>query len=264
MLGFIGTGNMATAIIKGVIFSGFLEPNEIAVYDKDESKAKALSEKYKVNAFSSEKEIARKCSWLVLSVKPDVIASVAEKIKDIVAENCVLVISIAAGKSLEFLADCFGKDVSLVRVMPNINAVALEAISAFCPNEKATKEDAEFVSKLCSAFGKAIQLPEKQFSAFSAIGSCSPAYAYMFIDSLARAGVKNGLPKAAALEVASQAVLGSAKMILESGVHPWELVDRVCSPGGTTIEGVAALERNAFSAAVCEAVDAAVAKDKKM
>lgn len=265
MLGFIGTGNMASAIIKGIISSSFLKGEEIAVYDKDSEKAKALSLQYAVNVLSDEKEVAKKCSEIVLSVKPNVLPLVLDKIKDKIKEKSPLLISIAAGKSLDFISSCLeNKEARIVRVMPNINAVVLQAISAYCPNDCATKEDAEFTEKLCSSFGKAVYVPENQFSVYSAIGGCSPAFAYMFIDSLARAAVKNGMQKATALEVAAQAVLGSAKMVLESGEHPWELTDRVCSPGGTTIEGVAALQKDGFEAAVCDAVDAAVNKDRNM
>ena len=148
--------------------------------------------------------------------------------------------------------------------MPNINAVVAEAICGYCGNEKTTKDDLDFVQKMCSCFGKAIELPEEKFPIFGVIGGCSPAYAYMFIDAMARAAVKNGLPKQQALEISAQAVLGSAKMILESGEHPWELIDKVCSPGGTTIEGVLALQRDGFEAAVADAVESAFEKDRKL
>ena len=145
--------------------------------------------------------------------------------------------------------------------MPNINAKVCAAISAYCGNERVSAEDKDFVEGFCNAFGKGIEIEEKLFSIYSAIGGCSPAFAYMFIDSLARGAVKNGMTKAAALEVAAQAVLGSAKMILESGEHPWKLVDAVCSPGGTTIEGVASLQNDGFEASVIKAVEASYNKD---
>ena len=175
-----------------------------------------------------------------------------------------LVISIAAGKPLSFYEEYLGNDARIVRVMPNINAVVGEAISAFCAGSTVSDDDKDFVRKLLSSFGKAIELAEDKFSIYSAIGGCSPAFAYMFIDSMARAAVKNGMSKSDALMVSAQAVLGSAKMVLESGVHPWELIDRVCSPGGTTIEGVRALENSAFPAAVEKAVDSSFEKDQKL
>ena len=148
--------------------------------------------------------------------------------------------------------------------MPNINAKVQAAISAFCGNERATAEDKEFILDFCNAFGRGIEIAEKNFSIYSAIGGCSPAFAFMFIDSLARAAVKNGMTKADALETAAQAVLGSAKLILESDEHPWKLVDAVCSPGGTTIEGVCSLQESGFEAAVEKAVEASYNKDKRL
>ena len=146
--------------------------------------------------------------------------------------------------------------------MPNINAAVGEAVSAFCGNKNATEKDLAFAENMCKSFGTAVSLPEKHFPLFGVIGGSSPAFAYMFIDSLARAAVKNGMPKNQALEICAQAVLGSAKMILESKEHPMELADKVCSPGGTTIEGVLSLRENGFEAAVARAVQAAVEKDK--
>lgn len=264
MLGFIGTGNMASAIIKGIVKSGFLKGEEIAVFDKDTKKAQALKNEYGVNVLVSAQKIAENCSEILLSVKPNVIEAVLCEIKDTLANSGPLIISIAAGKTLDFLSSKLDYDARLIRVMPNINAVAGQAISAFCKNETATENDAAFAEKLLSSFGRAVSIPENQFSIYSAIGGCSPAFAYMFIDALARAAVKNGMAKDTALEVSAQAVLGSAKMILESGEHPWQLVDKVCSPGGTTIEGVLALQKDGFESAVCDAVTAAFEKDKKL
>ncbi len=255
---------MATAIIKGIAGSSFLKGEQIAVFDKDKKKAENLKEKYNVNVMMSAKELAKNCSEIVLSVKPNVIEAVLLEIDKELAVKNSLIISIAAGKSLDFLRSCLSFDARIIRVMPNINAVVGQAISAFCKNESATDDDAVFAENLLSSFGRAVSIPENQFSVYSAIGGCSPAFSYMFIDSLARAAVKNGMAKDVALEVSAQAVLGSAKMILDSGEHPWALVDKVCSPGGTTIEGVLALEKDGFQAAVTDAVNAAFEKDKKM
>ena len=264
MFGFIGTGNMASAIIKGVVSSGFLKGSEICIYDKDREKAEALSDMYGVYICESEKEVCENAQQIILSVKPNVLESVFASVKETLKEKNPLIISIAAGKSLSFLKENADYDARIIRVMPNINAVVLEAVSAYCENEFATAEDTDFAEKLLSAFGKAVRIDEDKFSVFTAIGGCSPAFTYMYIDALARAGVKNGLPKNVALEVAAQAVLGSAKMLAESDAHPYELVDRVCSPGGTTIEGVASLQKDGFEAAVAAAVEAAINKDKRM
>ena len=264
MLGFIGTGNMATAIIKGVLKSGMLKGEDIAVYDIAKEKAEALSKEYGLNVCSSENEVAKKCDKVVLSVKPNIFPSLLEKIGSELKENNPLIISIAAGKTIGFIASCLPYDAKIARVMPNINAKVGGAVSAYCGNDSVSEAELLFVKDFCESFGIAVNISENLFSTYSAIGGCGPAFAYMFIDSLARAAVKNGMPKVTALEVAAGAVLGSAKMILESTEHPWQLVDQVCSPGGTTIEGVASLQNDGFEAAVMDAVQAAIDKDKRL
>lgn len=264
MLGFIGTGNMATAIIKGVVKSGMLKGEDIAVYDIAQNKAEALADEYDVKVFESENEIADKCDKVVLSVKPQIFPALLKKIDGELKKNNPLIISIAAGKTIEYISSCLSYDAKIVRVMPNINAKVGGAVSAYCGKENVSADELDFVRKLCESFGIAVNISENLFSAYSAIGGCSPAFAYMFIDALARAAVKNGMPKSVALEVAAGAVLGSAKMILESEEHPWQLVDQVCSPGGTTIEGVTSLQNDSFEAAVMNAVQAAIDKDKKL
>lgn len=264
MLGFIGTGNMASAIIKGVIASGLLNGDEIGVYDLQSEKADFLSAEYGVKNFGSASALAENCDKIVLSVKPNVIAAVLSEIGGIAKDKNPLFVSIAAGKTLGFLSSCVDYKGKFVRVMPNINAVVLSAISAFCVNENVTDEEKAFVEKLLSAFGTAVEIREDLFSVFSAIAGCSPAFSYMYIDSLARGAVKNGMPKDMALKIAATAVMGSAKMILESDEHPWTLVDRVCSPGGTTIEGVTSLQQNGFENAVMNAVQASFDKDKRL
>lgn len=264
MLGFIGTGNMATAIIKGIISSSFLKKGDICVYDKDIKKAEDISSSYGVYMCENETELCKKSDVILLCVKPDALNGVFSKIRETLKETNPLIISIAAGKSLSFLKEQAGYEARIIRVMPNINAVVLEAVCAFCPNENASEKDAVFTQNLCNAFGKGVKLEENLFSVFSAVAACSPAFSYMYIDALARAGVKHGLTKSIALEVAAQAVYGSAKMILQSSEHPYELVDKVCSPKGTTIEGVLSLQKDGFEASVASAVDAAVKKDKSM
>lgn len=264
MLGFIGTGNMATAIIKGVISSGLLKGEEIGVFDLQKEKAEALSKEFGLKVFTSTVSLAERCERIVLSVKPNVISSVLSEVDLAAKEKNPLFISIAAGKTLEFLSSSVTYDAKFVRVMPNINAVVLSAVSAFCANENVSDEEKAFVEKLLSAFGTAVEIKEELFSVFSAIAGCSPAFSYMYIDSLARGAVKNGMPKDLALKIAAQAVLGSAKMILESDEHPWTLVDKVCSPGGTTIEGVTSLQKNGFESTVINAVQASFDKDKRL
>lgn len=264
MIGFIGSGNMASAIIRGLVSGGKSDSSNIAVFDICREKAEELSKELSLTLKESEKEIVSECDTVVLAVKPDVFPSLLEKIGKELKKKDPLVISIAAGKTTEFIASLLPYTPRLIRIMPNINAKVQAAVSAFCGNERVTEEDKSFVKDFCDAFGRGLEIEEKKFSIYSAIGGCSPAFAFMFIDSLARAAVKNGMTKAEALETAAQAVLGSAKLILESDDHPWKLVDAVCSPGGTTIEGVCALQENGFEAAVEKAVEASYNKDKRL
>ena len=166
--------------------------------------------------------------------------------------------------SIEFIESNLKCKAKIVRVMPNINAKVGEAISAYCFNDSVTGEDKTNVESLLNGIGQVLCLDESYFPLFGVIGGCGPAFAYMFIDAMARAGVKNGMKKSDALKISAQTVLGSAKMILESDEHPWQLIDNVCSPGGTTIEGVTSLQADGFEAAVHNAVDKALDKDKKL
>ena len=262
MTGFIGTGNMASAMISGLVSSGTLKGKDIGVFDISAPKAQTLAEKFGLSVFESAAELIVNCDRVVLSVKPNVLASVISPLRTIIKEKNPLIISIAAGKPLSFFEERLHEEVRLVRIMPNINATVGEAVSAYCPNENATEADVAFAEAMCKSFGTAVSLSESMFPLFGVIGGSSPAFAYMFIDAMARAAVKNGMPKAQALEICAQAVLGSAKMILETKEHPMELTDRVCSPGGTTIEGVLSLKKNGFEFSVADAVQAAVEKDK--
>ncbi len=260
-LGFIGCGNMATAIIKGIIKNINIAGESILVYDTYGPAMDKLKKDSGVIACDTSESVMNNCDVLFLAVKPNVIDSVIKDIKT----NKPLVISIAAGKTLTFLNDHIGtENAKIVRVMPNINATVGEAISAYCFNENVTDKDIEAVEMLLSCFGKCLHIDECYFSIYSAIGGCAPAYTYMFIDALARAGVKNGLKKDDALMIAAQTVYGSAKMIMESDAHPWKLIDNVCSPGGTTIEGVTSLQADGFEAAVHNAVTKAFEKDKSL
>lgn len=260
-LGFIGCGNMATAIIKGIISNSDISGKDILVYDTYKPAMDKLENEYGVSHCGNIELLVCNSDVVFLAVKPNVLADVLSQVEAV----DTLIISIAAGKTLEFLESNIKSNVAkIVRVMPNINAMVGEAICAYCYNERVTENDIENVEKLLNCFGKCLYIDESQFSIYSAIGGCAPAFAYMFIDNLARAGVKNGMKKDDALKIAAQTVYGSAKMILENDEHPWKLVDNVCSPGGTTIEGVTSLQADGFEAAVQNAVQKAFEKDKKL
>ena len=263
-IGFIGAGNMAGAIISGAVSSGNFKADEIMAYDVDFAKTDALAHKLSITAANDVKAMITASDIVLLAVKPNVFSTLLPAVTDELKKKNPLIISIAAGKTMEFIASFLNYDAAIIRVMPNINATVGEAMSAYCFNEKVSEEQKKAAEKLCASFGKVLCLTENYFPLFGVVSGCAPAYAYMFIDSLARAAVKNGMTKKDALQIAAQVVYGSAKQIMESDLHPWELIDRVCSPGGTTIEGVAALQADGFEATVTDAVDAALEKDKKL
>lgn len=263
-IGFIGCGNMASAIIEGIIKSNTFTPEEINVFDIYKPSIDKIKAKYNVNACESEIDVVEKSDAIILAVKPNVIASVLNKINNTLKENDALIISIAAGKTIEFIRSNLSQDNKIIRVMPNINALVGESMSAYTANDTVTNNDKELTEKILTSIGQVIYLEESYFPLFGVIAGCSPAFAYMFIDALARAGVKNGMKKDTALMVAAQAMYGSAKMILETNEHPWELIDKVCSPGGTTIEGVTSLQADGFEKSIHNAVDKAIEKDSKL
>lgn len=263
-IGFIGCGNMATAIIKGIVKSDFVKGEDILIFDVYSPACEIIKNDYGAEILNSEIDIAEKADIVFLAVKPNVIASVLKKIDNAVSIFHPLLVSIAAGKTLDFLCNSLKTNARIIRVMPNINAKVSEAISAYCFNNLVNECDKENIEKLLNCIGKVMCLDESAFPLFGVLGGCAPAYTYMFIDALARAGVKNGMKKDDALKIAAQTVYGSAKMILESSEHPWKLIDDVCSPGGTTIEGVTSLQADGFEKAVHNAVDKALDKDKRL
>lgn len=263
-IGFIGCGNMATAIIEGVIKSNAVKPNEIYVFDVYQPAVEKLSSKYEINSCSSENDVVKKCDVVILAVKPNKLTEVLNKINIALQESNALLISIAAGKTIEFIRSNLSHDCRIIRVMPNINALVGESMSAYTANDFVNYSDKKITEDILTSIGQVIYLDEAQFPLFGVIAGCSPAFAYMFIDALARAGVKNGMAKDTALMISAQAVLGSAKMILETNEHPWNLIDKVCSPGGTTIEGVTSLQADGLEKAIHNAVDNAIEKDSKL
>lgn len=263
MIGFIGAGNMANAIVKGMIFSG-MNPKDIMIYDVNPPKIQKFCDDYGVVGVSSANEVAEKCSEVVIAVKPYDFANLLKGIDAELKNNDPLIVSIAASNSIEYIESLLSYKPALARIMPNINATIGEAMSAYCVNERADEKQKVFAKKLCCSIGEATELDEKFFSAFGVIAGSAPAFAYMFVDELARAGVKLGMNKKVALKIAAQTVAGSAKLISQSEEHPYELVDRVCSPAGTTIEGVEALNENGFANSIMKAVTATYEKDQKL
>ncbi len=262
MIGFIGAGNMAGAIIGGIIKAGIYSPNDIIASDKSQDALSNLSEKFKIQTTDNNKESAIK-DVLVLAVKPQFLYNVIDEIKDILSPDTI-VVSIAAGQSIEKIEKAFQKPVKLVRVMPNTPALVGESMSALTPNSKITDKDMGIITNIFKSFGKAEIVPENLMDAVTAVSGSSPAYVFMLIEAMADGAVKSGMPRNQAYTFAAQAVLGSAKMVLETDLHPGELKDMVCSPNGTTIEAVRVLEEKGFRAAVIDAMDECVKKSHSM
>lgn len=252
-LGFIGTGNMASAIMGGVINKGLFKADEIIGADLSAPGRERVKEQFGIQVTADNKEVVKNAQFIILSVKPQFYADVIAEIKDEVTDDKII-ITIAPGKTLLWLAEQFGKAVKIVRTMPNTPAMVGAGMTAACPNEHMTKEGIGQVQEILESFSRVEFVPEKLMDVVTAVSGSSPAYVYMFIEAMADAAVSGGMPRAQAYQFAAQAVLGSAKMVLDTGKHPGELKDMVCSPAGTTIGAVRTLEEKGFRSAVIEAM----------
>lgn len=262
-IGFIGCGNMGKAMLGALVKADSINRGDLLVSTKTKNSAENINRDFNVEVTLSNVEVAKKSDILFLAVKPYFFKDVIEEIKDAVRDNSII-ISIAAGVSISQIEQWFNKDMKIVRTMPNTPALVNEGMSAICPNKNISNEELEYVGSLYNLFGKYEILDEKDFHAFIALCGSSPAYVFMFIEAMADAGVKLGIPRAKAYRLAEQSILGSAKLALETGKHPGELKDAVCSPGGTTIEAVIDLEQNGFRSTVISAVEKCAEKSRSM
>lgn len=266
-IGFIGAGNMGSAIIGGIINSKKVVPDNIFAYDKNKTVIDELHKKYGIKNDTTIKE-ASEVDILFLCIKPNIIYNVIDEIKDFIKDTTV-VVSIAAGQSIKKLETAFKKDIiRLVRVMPNTPALVGEGMSAVSLNEYIendnNKTDVLDIIEILNCLGKSEIVPELLMDAVTGVSGSSPAYVFMFIEAMADAAVMAGMPRTQAYTFAAQSVLGAARMVLELDMHPGELKDMVCSPGGTTIEAVKKLEENGMRNAVISAVLACIEKSKNM
>lgn len=252
--GFIGMGNMGYAILMGLLKTW--SPDQITYSRRAKDEKNEVSARTKVRRSENNAACAASSRFVVLAVKPQQMDQVVEDIRDVITEDQIL-ISIAAGITIEDLAGRIGRPCRIVRAMPNTPALVGEGMTGVSYEEALfTEEEKEIIHTVFRSFGKMVKVEEKLINAVVCISGSSPAYVYMFIEALADSGVKFGLPRAMAYELAAQAVLGSAKMVLETGKHPGELKDQVCSPAGTTIAAVSALEEYGLRNAVIKAGDA--------
>lgn len=262
-VGFIGCGNMGSSMVGGLIKSGFLKSEEIIVSTKTEASSKKLRDEFKVATTLDSKTVAKESETIILAVKPNMYKSVVEEIKSELTEDR-LIITIAAGISIENMEEWLGDDLKIIRTMPNTPALVGQAMSAVCPNKNVSEEELKYCINIFESFGECEVLEEKYFDGFIAVAGSSPAYVFMFIEAMADGAVKLGIPRAKAYKMAAQSVLGSAKMVLETGKHPGELKDMVCSPAGTTIDAVVELEKLGFRNSVIQAMDKCAEKSKNM
>lgn len=262
-LGFIGCGNMAKAIMGGIISSKAVAAGDIMASDVYEAGLAAAAADLGIRTTTSNVEVARNSRIVFLAVKPHMVKGVIQEISPILAADAI-VVSIAAGQTVKGMEEFFGREAKIVRTMPNTPALVGEGMTAVCPNSRVTAAELEEVRALLTSFGKCEIVAESLMDAEVAVAGSGPAYVFMFIEALADAAVLEGMPRDKAYTFVAQTVLGSAKMVLELGRHPGLLKDMVCSPAGTTIEAVAVLEERGFRGAVIEAVRAAARRSREL
>lgn len=262
-IGFIGAGKMAQAMMEGIVNSNMIPKENIIASANTEKTIEIIKRRYGIITTLNNRDIAKFADVLILAVKPDLYATVINEIKNDIKES-VIIVTIAAGITLMDIEQLFGFQVKAVRTMPNTPSVVGEGMSAICANDYLGEIEVSEVERMFHTFSKTERLEEKLMDAVPAISGSSPAYVYMLIEAMADGGVKQGIPRDQAYRLASQAVLGAAKMVLETGKHPGELKDNVCTPGGATIEAVVTLEEKQFRGSIMAAMDSCTNKVKKL
>ncbi len=263
IIGFIGCGNMARAMIGGIIKSNLLMAKNIIASATTKETLENVKALYGIRTSLDNKEIVKESDYIIIAVKPYMYDKVLDEIKDYIKDGQII-IGIAAGISIDYMKSILGKDVSVVKAMPNTPAMIGAGMTALAFDETIDVIRREEVISIFNSFGKCEILDEGLMDAFTALCGSSPAYVYMMIEAMADAGVLEGIARKQAYRMAAQAVLGAAMMVLETGIHPGELKDNVCSPKGTTIEAVAKLEEKGFRTAIIEAMRACADKSKRL
>lgn len=261
-IGFLGAGKMATALARGFIHAGLIKASYLLASDPIEATRTAFSKETGARTTASNSELVHFSSIIFIAVKPANVATLLSEIRENVREQH-LIISIAAGVTLETLESALKPGVPVIRVMPNTPALVGAGASAYALGKFAKQADGEIAEKFLSAIGIAVHVKESLLDAVTGLSGSGPAYVYMMIEALSDGGVSCGLPRDLSTKLAAQTVLGSAKMVLETGLHPGALKDMVTSPAGTTIEGVHELEIAGVRGAFMNAVRAATAKSQK-
>ena len=266
-IGFIGGGNMAEAMIKGLLSASFIEAKNVFVSEPSEAKRDTLHAEYKIKVSADNRELVKKCDIIILAVKPQIVQKVLRDIASLVGRD-KLVISIAAGVPIAIMDDVLrggkNKKFSIVRTMPNTPALVQEGVTAIASGEHVRKIDVKIAHRIFEAVGRTVDVEEDQLDAVTGLSGSGPAYIFMLIEALSDAGVKMGLSREVANTLTIQTVLGSAKLARESGKHPGELKDMVTSPAGTTISGLHALEEGSFHTTLMNAVEAAPLRSREL
>ncbi|WP_343339050.1 Pyrroline-5-carboxylate reductase [Terrisporobacter petrolearius] len=261
-IGFIGAGNMGGAILGGILNSKMIDNNHIIASAKSDRTIEKIKNDYNVNVTKDSKEVVEFSDLIVIGVKPDIYDEILEEIKDLI--NDKIIITIAAGKTIEAMEKIIGDDKKIVRTMPNTPSLVGEGMTSLSPNKNISEEELSFVKSIFDSLGKSEVVKEDLIHAVIGASGSSTAYAFMFIEAIADGAVRAGMPRDKAYTFAAQGVLGAAKMVLDTGKHPGELKDMVCSPGGTTIEAVKVLEEEKFRGAVLKAIDSCIKKSVEM
>lgn len=260
-LGFLGGGNMAQAIVKGLIAASFIEPKNILISDINAARLESLRNDFKVKTSQVNREVAEKTDIIILAVKPQAMETVLEELGGMSLDK-KLFISVAAGVSIQSIESVLkggveSRKAHVIRTMPNTPALALAGVTAIAPGSAVSKMDMKIAHRLFEAVGQTVDVPESQLDAVTGLSGSGPAYVFTIIEALSDGGVKMGLARDVARTLAVQTVLGAAQLAQESGKHTGELKDMVTSPAGTTIAGIKALEKGALRATLMDAVEQA-------
>lgn len=262
-ISFIGCGNMASAIIKGIKSSKLKDEIDIDVSSRTKDKIEKLKEEADINIFNSNASCVKQAEYIFICVKPQNYYEVIKEIKDEIKKSAV-VITIAPGFTIEEIQRAFSYNVSVVRTMPNTPCLVGAGLTALCCSSEVTEAQKEVIYKIFKSFGEYIELNENLMDAVPAIAGSSPAYTFMYIEALAQGGIEAGIKSCDAYKMAAYAVYGAAKMAFETESHPAILRDQVCSPAGTTIEAVKLLEERGFKGIVMDAMESCTKKTKEL
>ncbi len=263
-IGFIGSGNMAEALISGLVLSNAAQPENIICSDVSDETLAAIHEKYKVAVTTENSEVAEKSEIVIYATKPQILAEVFKETAHVL-DTSKLIISIAAGVPLAAIASGLQKELRLIRVMPNICAFVKESATAIAAGAYATKDDIALATAIFDSVGKSVFIKENiLMDAFTGLSGSGPAYIFTIIDAMADAGVKLGLSRKDSLFLSTQTVLGAAQLLLESGEHPGQLKDRVASPGGAAIAGIHTLEQGGLRTTLINAVESAAKRSEEL